>query len=70
MFLAVMLVCSPLNLIHYDKECFGVEDTKGYYLNETKCYKRINEMENQILASLNYPAMISKNCVKIKLKAV
>ena len=27
MYLAIMLVCSPLNLIHYDKECFGVEDT-------------------------------------------
>ena len=48
MFLAVMLVCSPLNLIHYDKECFGVEDTTGYYLSKTKCHKRTNEMENQI----------------------
>jgi hypothetical protein len=70
MFLAVMLVCSPLNLIHYDKECFGVEDTKGYYFTETNCHKRINEMENQILASLSYPAMISKNCIKVKLRAV
>ena len=70
MFLAVMLVCSPLNIEHYDKECFGIEDTKGYYLTKKKCYKRIVEMENELLASLNYPAMISKNCVKVKLKAV
>ena len=69
MFLAVMLVCSPLNLIHYDKECFGIEDTTGYYLSETKCHKRTNEMENQILASLSYPAMVRKNCIKVKLKA-
>ena len=69
MFLAVMLVCSPLNLIHYDKECFGVEDTTGYYLSETKCQKRINEMENQILESLSYPAMVRKDCIKVKLKA-
>ena len=48
MYLAIMLVCSPLNLIHYDKECFGVEDITGYYLSETKCHKRTNEMENQI----------------------
>ena len=69
MFLAVMLVCSPLNLIHYNKECFGVEDTTGYYLSETKCQKRINEMENQILESLSYPAMVRKDCIKVKLKA-
>tara|TARA_B100001093_G_scaffold90723_1_gene82808 strand:+ start:636 stop:806 length:171 start_codon:yes stop_codon:yes gene_type:complete len=56
--------------MHYNKECFGIEDTKGYYLTETKCNKRINEMENELLASLNYPAMISKDCVKVKLKAV
>ena len=70
MFLAVMLVCSPLNLIHYNKECFGIEDTKGYYLTETKCNKRIKEMENELLAYLNYPAMISKDSVKVKLKDV
>ena len=69
MFLAVMLVCSPLNLIHYNKECFGVEDTTGYYLSEIKCQKRINEMENQILESLSYPAMVRKDCIKVKLKA-
>lgn len=69
MFLAVMLVCSPLNLIHYNKECFGVEDTTGYYLSETKCQKRTNEMENQILETLSYPAMVRKDCIKVKLKA-
>ena len=69
MFLAVMLVCLPLNLIHYDKECFGVEDTTGYHLSKPKCHKRTNEMENQILASLSYPVMVRKNCIKIKLKA-
>ena len=69
MFLAVMLVCSPLNLIHYNKECFGVEDTTGYYLSETKCQKRTNEMENQILESLSYPAMVRKDCIKVKLKS-
>ena len=69
MFLAVMLVCSPLNLIHYNKECFGVEDTRGYYFSETKCQKRTNEMENQILESLSYPAMVRKDCIKVKLKA-
>lgn len=69
MFLAVMLVCSPLNLIHYNKECFGVEDTTGYYLSETKCQKRTNEMENQILESLSYPAMVRKDCIKVRLKA-
>ena len=69
MYLAIMLVCSPLNLIHYNKECFGVEDTTGYYLSETKCHKRTNEMENQILASLSYPAMVRKDCIKVKLKA-
>jgi len=53
MFLAVMLICSPLNLMYYNRECFGIEDTKGYYLTETKCNKRINEMENELLASLN-----------------
>ena len=70
MFLAIMLVCSPLNLMHYNRECFGIEDTKGYYFTEKKCYKRMNEMENDLLESLNYPAMISKDCVKVKIKAV
>ena len=70
MFLAIMLVCSPLNLMHYNSECFGIEDTKGYYFTKKKCYKRINEMENELLASLNYPAMINKDCVKVKIKAV
>ena len=70
MFLAVMLVCSPLNLMHYNRECFGIEDTKGYYFKKKKCYKRINQMENELLAFLNYPAMINKDCVKVKIKAV
>ena len=56
--------------MHYNRECFGIEDTKGYYFTEKKCYKRVNEMENELLASLNYPAMINKDCVKVKIKAV
>jgi len=32
MFFAFMLICSPLNLVHHENECFGLEDTKGYYL--------------------------------------
>ena len=70
MFFAVMLVCSPMNLIHHEKECFGIEDTKGYYLTEAKCNKRINEMENELLHVINYPAVISKNCIKVKLESV
>ena len=70
MFFAVMLVCSPLNLVHNQKECFGIEDTRGFYLTEDKCYNRINEMENELLSVLNYPVMISKKCIKIKLEAV
>ena len=69
MFFAFILVCSPLNLYQHDKECFGVEDTKGYYLTEVKCNKRISEMENELFSVLNYPAIISKNCVQIKLKS-
>ena len=70
MFFAIMLVCSPMNLIHYEKECFGIEDTKGYYSTEAKCNKRINEMENELLNVINYPAVISKNCIKVKLESV
>ena len=70
MFLAVMLVCTTINLMHYNRECFGIEDTKGYNFKKKKCYKRISEMENELLASLNYPAMINKDCVKVKIKAV
>ncbi len=69
MFFAVMLVCSPLNLIHHSEECLGIEDTKGYYLTEGKCKKRIKEMENDILRAFTYPVIISKNCVKVKLKS-
>ena len=42
---------------------------QGIILSETKCHKRTNEMENQILASLSYPAMVRKDCIKVKLKA-
>ena len=56
--------------MHYNRECFGIEDTKGYYFTKKKCYKRISEMENELLETLNYPAMISKDCVKVKIKAV
>ena len=69
MFFAIMLVCSPLNLIHHGNECFGIEDTKGYYLTEDKCNVRINEMENELLTVLNFPVIISKNCVKINIKS-
>lgn len=68
MFFAFMLVCSPINLIYHNNECFGVEDTTGYYLTVSKCNKRIKEMETDLLNRLNYPAIISKNCVKVKLK--
>ena len=69
MFFAIMLVCSPLNLIHHGNECFGIEDTSGYYLTEDKCNVRINEMENELLNVLNYPVIISKNCVKVNIKS-
>ena len=39
MFLAIMLVCSPLNLMHYNRECFGIEDTKGYYFTKKNVTK-------------------------------
>ena len=55
--------------MHYNRECFGIEDTKGYYFTEKKCYKRAKEMENELLASLNYPAIINKDCVKVKIKS-
>jgi len=29
MFFAFMLICSPLNLVHHERECFGLEDTKA-----------------------------------------
>ena len=44
MFFAIMLVCSPLNLIHHGNECFGIEDTNGYYSTKDKCNHRINEI--------------------------
>ena len=69
MFFAIMLVCSPANLINHGKECFGVEDTMGFYTTEAKCYKRISQMENEIVNVLRYPVVISKNCIKIKLKS-
>ena len=69
MFFAIMLVCSPLNLIHHGNESFGIEDTKSYYLTEDKCNVRINEIENELLTVLNYPVIISKNCVKINIKS-
>ncbi len=70
MFFAIMLVCSPMNLIYHEKECFGIEDTNGYYSTKAKCNKRINEMENELLHVINYPAVISKNCIKVKLESV
>ena len=70
MFFAIMLVCSPLNLVHHGNECFGVKDTNGYYLTKDKCKFRINEMEAELLNSLNFPVIISKNCVKVNLKSV
>ena len=69
MFFAIMLVCSPLNLIHHGNECFGIEDTNGYYLTKDKCNHRINEMETELLTALNYPVMISKNCVRVNMKS-
>jgi len=69
MFFAFMLICSPLNLVHHEKECFGLEDTKGYYLTEEKCLKRVKEMENELLYIFNYPALVSKNCIKVNLKS-
>lgn len=69
MFFAIMLVCSPLNLIHHGNECFGIEDTNGYYSTKDKCNHRINEMETELLTALNYPVMISKNCVRVNMKS-
>ena len=69
MFFAIMLVCSPLNLIHHGNECFGIEDTNGYYLTKDKCNLRINEMETELLTALSYPVMISKNCVRVNMKS-
>ena len=69
MFFAIMLVCSPLNLIHHGNECFGIEDTKGYYLTKDKCNLRINEMETELLIALSYPVIISKNCIRINMKS-
>ena len=69
MFFAIMLVCSPLNLIHHGNECFGIEDTKGYYLTRDKCNLRIKEMEAELLTALSYPVMISKSCVRVNMKS-
>ena len=69
MFFAIMLVCSPLNLIHHGNECFGIEDTNGYYLTKDKCNLRIHEMETELLTALSYPVMISKSCVKVKIES-
>ena len=69
MFFAIMLVCSPLNLIHHGNECFGIEDTKGYYLTKEKCNLRIKEMETELLTALSYPVMISKNCLRVNMKS-
>ena len=69
MFMAIILVCSPFNFINNDNACFGIEDTKGYYLTVAKCNARIREMEGELLTVFNYPAMISKSCVKINLKS-
>ena len=67
MFFAIMLVCSPMNIITHGSECFGVEDTNGYYLTKDKCNLRINEMETELLSVISHPVMISKNCVKINI---
>ena len=69
MFFAIMLICSPLNLIHHCNECFGIEDKNGYYSTKDKCNHRINEMETELLTALNYPVMISKNCVRVNMKS-
>ena len=69
MFFAIMLVCSPLNLIHHGNECFGIEDTNGYYLTKDKCNLRINEMETELLTTLSYPVMISKSCIRVNMKS-
>ena len=69
MFFAIMLVCSPLNLIHHGNECFGIEDTNGYYLTKYKCNLRIKEMETELLTALSYPVMISKSCVRVNMKS-
>ena len=70
MFFAIMLVCSPFNLIQHGNECFGIEDTNGYYQTKEKCNTRINEMEAELLTILNFPVMIRKNCIKINLKSI
>ena len=69
MYFALMLVCSPLNLIGHGNACFGIEDTNGFYLTKDKCNVRTNEMENELLTVLNYPAIISKKCIKINIKS-
>ena len=69
MFFAVMLVCSPLNLIHHGNECFGIEDTNGYYLTKDKCNLRINEMESELLNVIDYPATITKRCIKVNIRS-
>ena len=69
MFFAIMLVCSPLNLILHGNECFGIEDTNGYYSTKDKCNLRINEMETELLTTLSYPVMISKSCVRANMKS-
>ena len=69
MFFAIMLVCSPINLVHHGSECFGIEDTKGYYSTEDKCNLRINEMESELLTALSYPVMIRKSCIRVNMKS-
>ena len=69
MFFAIILVCSPLNLIHHGNECFGIEDTNGYYVTKDKCNHRINEMETELLTALSYPVFITKSCVRVKMKS-
>ena len=68
MFFAIILVCSPINLVHHGNECFGIKDTHGYYSTRDKCKLRINEMEDDLLTVINYPVIISKNCLKINMK--
>ena len=64
MFFARMLVCSPLNLIHHVNECFGIEDTNGYYLTKDMRNLRINEMETERLTAISFAEMISKSYYK------
>ena len=69
MFFAIMLVCSPLNLIYLGNEWFGIDVTNGYYLTKDKCNLRINKMETELLIALCYPVIISKGCVRVNMKS-